>query len=124
MKTNHIGELITEYPISIEDELSSHSIYKIILKEPSNEVLSQLKNDSRVISFSPNHTIEVPPVVERPHSLFSTLSLDSEWGFRSMNFPQTIHSITTVDVAILDTGIDTDHPLLEDSIIGGYDASI
>ena len=122
VKTNHIGELITEYPISIEDELSPHSIYKIILKEPSNEVLSQLKNDSRVISFSPNNTIEVPPVVEQPHSLFSTFSLDSEWGFKSMNFPQTIHSITTVDIAILDTGVDTDHPLLKDSIKDGYDA--
>ena len=39
-----------------------------------------------------------------------------------MNFPQNVYSRNTVDVAILDTGIDTDHPLLKTSIKNGYDA--
>ena len=119
IKTDHIEELKNEFPIIIEDELSRHSIYKILLKDP--DMLPQLENDPRITSFSSNDIINVP-IIKNPDSFFSILSPDSRWGFQSMNFPETIRSTTTVDVAILDTGIDVDHSLLQSSIRSGYDA--
>ena len=122
LATDHIEELTRELPMIIKDEIPAKNIYRVLLQEPAGKVLTELEHDSRVISISPNYTITVPPIMDLPYPFFGTLSLDTDWGFRSMNFPQKIPSITDIDVAILDTGIDTDHPLLKNSIKDGYDA--
>ena len=81
LKTYFIEELTNEFPIFIEDSMDVHSIYKINWLELDEEVLKQFAKEPRVISFSPNHTIQIPTVDKPQFSFFQALTIENIGDF-------------------------------------------
>ncbi|RIJ69382.1 S8 family peptidase [Rummeliibacillus sp. POC4] len=124
IETSHISELSRDYPIKVIEKISGEKIYKIELNHVTKEILHKLFSDKRVKAITQNSDVSMPvpitPVMNH-NFLFKTLSTNN-WGFASMNFPSNYDAHSTIDIAVLDTGIDTNHPLLRFSIKNGFDA--
>lgn len=121
LETNDIVDLANDYPLDVLDAIDSESIYKIRIEKDTDDVRKTLENDARVLSLSENSLIYIAPI-QMPFRFSMQTANSGNWGFQSMNFPGGLVSAENIDVAVLDTGVDTNHPLLKDSIKLGFDA--
>jgi subtilisin family serine protease len=94
---------------------------------PNSVVVKEL-NEKAVVALSKNpnvESIEVDELVE-PSGTYSAPFHDSAWTIESHNSDQAYsrgYSGQNVDIAVVDSGVDKNHPLLQHAIKGGTSLS-
>ncbi len=115
--------------------VSSLSISK---KKDVFETIEELENDPNVEYAEPVYivksSIEAPETEEEPETIIDSVYAPEDdyfvkrwqWGLEAINptglWAETSkEEIEAITIAIVDTGVDLDHPELADSIVAGYD---
>ncbi|WP_077214980.1 S8 family peptidase [Bacillus dakarensis] len=120
LKTSYFSQLKEEYQLHVRDSIPNENLYKI---KVDTDVMNELEDDSRVSSLIENRVVPAP-IIRYPTLFLTQTTANRYWGYESMSFPSHRDPmLEKVEVAVVDTGIDVDHPLLKDSIQGGYDAT-
>lgn len=109
-----------------EDELRSkfNRTYRLILRN-SSDIPSGLIDAISVLSHVEAATPSEVAVVDLPLVISSALSIETNQRSRNAIYLPEAHDYSKGDpeitIAVLDTGIDLDHPELTDALLSGYD---
>ncbi|GAW92426.1 S8 family serine peptidase, partial [Calderihabitans maritimus] len=82
------------------------------------EILEQYRRNSNVEFAEPNYIFHADWTPDDP-------GYPDQWGLPKINTPQAwdiTRGSTTVKVAVVDTGVDLNHPDLQANLVGGYNA--
>ena len=116
-----------ESPESQADSLPSMSAYRFKIEDGStlSQKLQELANNALVAYAEPNTDGQIPEARQRSSWVVggSDGEYASQWASENIRLPAA-HTATTgagIVVAILDTGIDMEHPALRDRLVPGYD---
>ncbi|WP_051412196.1 S8 family serine peptidase [Halonatronum saccharophilum] len=115
VKANVIEEMGFVYLIGYsEDDYSSY-------EEAKEGLESYLKEQGLdVKDIEPNYVINVDPITEDEEEISANMHRSQRWHYEMINAPQVWNNITdgsrNVKVAVLDTGIDANHPNLRDIV--------
>jgi subtilisin len=114
-KRHHI-EFIAQWPVS---ELGvSCVVFEVPELLPLDKVLTDIQNDQDVSSVQRMHSFSVLGRAASQPKTYSDPYLKLQTGFRSLGIAE-FHGLTTgrdIRIAIVDTGIDTNHPDLKGQI--------
>lgn len=112
----HHLQFIAQWPVTALGV--SCVVYEIPEQLRLQQVMTDLQNDSEVALVQPMHTFEVrygePALLESHHDPY----LHLQTGFKSLGIGE-LHKISTgrgVRIAIIDSGVDLDHPDLQGQI--------
>lgn len=105
--------------VSTNEVLESKSIYtyKVPMNLDYQDVLASLKNNPEVLSVDPNEVRCVADVASEPY-------FDKQWYLQQIDLIDAFkleEGSANVTVAILDTGVNANHPELNGRILPGYD---
>jgi thermitase len=111
------------------ERLAGLPLYRFALAEgasPDN-VAAQMTSDARILYAEPNYTGQLPEARQR--SSWTVGEDDGPGAYASQWAPQHLQlaaaHLTTrgegVTIALLDTGVDTQHPALSNRLVPGYD---
>lgn len=116
-----VQALATEYEMSVRAVLTSANIYLFTTREDEEEEIAHLLNDDRVLWAELNRISRVP--TGSPYRTWKWGSpADSSYvnqrAFEQVNLAPVIGAVrgTDVTVAILDTGVDLEHPALIEAL--------
>lgn len=116
-----------EVPEAQADSLTSMSAYRFKIDDGStvSQKLAQLGGNTQVAYAEPNTDGQIPEARQRSSWVVggSDGEYASQWASDNIRLPAA-HTATTgagIVVAILDTGIDMEHPALRDRLVPGYD---
>ncbi len=123
-----VDSLSVELPRKYKGKLLQ--LYKNAVKgitlEMSDDRVKELQNDPRVAMISPDYEVSIEQWDKSSNALSQLKGL--ALGAQSQNLPTGINRINAenksnkgagVEVAVIDTGIDTSHPDLKANILGG-----
>ena len=131
----NVQQLAADYNATVTGEIPT--LAQVRLQAHNSDLLAQLAADSRVVSVETAVTLDARPrwvdalgqdalspdggpfVATNP----APTAYTAQWAAQLIRTEQA-HAIATgsnVTVAILDTGIDLDHPWLADKLVPGYD---
>lgn len=113
VETKHMAALQKSYSFKKLDKVSGQPIYKIRL---ASSELKKLQRDARITELSKNRPVTIPTTEVG----VSAKSLSGNWGLTSMHFPAANPFLAPVEVAIIDSGVDTDHPLIKNQLVDSY----
>lgn len=107
--------------------LGHTSVYKVPAGQSVEEALAKLRKDPNVIYAEPNylyHALEVAPKAVRAQRTVNDPMFDQLWGVKKIQAPEaweTTAGDPNVIVAVVDTGVDYNHPDLQGQVIKGPD---
>lgn len=117
------GEVIVKFKAS---QSRAHSMMTggenrplAIAVDDARQALSQLESRDDVEYVEPNYIIEaesIPNDWPYNEAQWSDVGLFGAWDLLEQQEP-----VSLVTIAVIDSGVDADHPDLEDVLIGGYD---
>ena len=113
IETTKMAALQKRYSFKKIDKITGQSIYKIRV---TKEVAKKLQRDKRVQELTKNRAVKVPPT----EAGVTVKSLSGNWGLADMQFPAANPFLAQVEVAIIDSGVDTDHPLIASQLVNSY----
>ncbi len=119
-----IDQIAIDHDISVLAELPELSLFRV-------EAASGLENDARITAIYPDSTLDARPsyivatgdILEAAPAAGSVQQVESQPALALLRVAQahTISRGAGVTVAILDTGVEFEHPLLTDHLVSGYD---
>ena len=112
IKTFDIKAVSNEIEFQINDTISDAALYLI----ETNETKQKLQMIEEIEVIEENKTISLPPT----SSQFFPLQVSEDWGFKWLRLSSLAYGTEPVRIGLLDTGVDTDHPLLLPYLEEGY----
>lgn len=112
IKTHDIDAVSNEIDIKIIDHIPNTSVY-LIETDETEESLSRL---SFIETVEKNNAIQLPV----PEDTFHVFEIAEDWGFEHLRLASLAYGNQPVRIALLDTGVDLDHPLLLPYLDEGY----
>jgi subtilisin family serine protease len=124
--TAALGPLLTKYQLSLVGQFGSRPIYrlKVVGLAPTAEKIAALQTELDVLYAEPN-TVHRSPEARRNNAWTIGTPTDyaTQWAPQAMRLPEA-HRLSTgsgARVAVLDTGVDTQHPALAGRLLPGFD---
>ncbi|MFL5800330.1 MAG: S8 family serine peptidase [Roseiflexaceae bacterium] len=119
---------LNDNPGGIE-QLANHPIYRLQILDGSSppDKAADLSKNQQVIYAEPDYYGEIPEARRRSSwTVGDNLGLTDymeQWAVSTIGLPEA-HMVTrgaSVTIAVLDTGVDMDHPALRGHLLNGYD---
>lgn len=131
-----IDQIAVTYGLSVQDRLPALDLYRLQGNDPS--VIEALAADSSVLAVAAEQYLHARPsyihatsdlLAAQPSYIHATGASDPNEAYQQqealtqirLSQAQTLADGHDVLVAVLDTGVDTDHPFLVDHLVAGYD---
>lgn len=124
--TDALAPLLARYPMTLVSRFGARPIYrlKVVGTADPKSVLDQLVLEPSVMIAETNPESRTPEARKNmPWVVGEESALVAQWAPEAMRLPQA-HLITRgagVRVAVLDTGIDGNHPLFAGRLLPGFD---
>ena len=118
--------ILAQYQLTLIDQFGRRPIYRLRASVVDTQPLAdQLRTDARVVLAEPNYFHQAPE--SRKRSAWA-IGGDAgvwatQWNSRALRLPEA-HSLATgagITVAVLDTGLDPDHPVFSGRLALGFD---
>jgi thermitase len=114
-----LSDFLAKHRARVEDHISQLGVYRLVLKEGlDGRVLADFRQDSRVVYAEPDYIASGDFTPNDPYYA------SNQYGPQKIqaNLAWDItHGSSSVVVAVLDTGIASNHPDLAGKVIAGYD---
>jgi subtilisin family serine protease len=127
--TSDLAGITAGFNLGVLDQFGARPIYRLQINDsvPPPDKANALLADSRVVYAEPNFEFQAPEsrARSRPPWVIGGGSGggDSMWASNALRLEEA-HAISRgagMRVAVLDTGVDTTHPLLAGKLMSGYD---
>lgn len=122
-----LDAILAEYNLSLIDQFGTRPIYQLKINDTtlSPDKALQLLADTRVLLAEPNYVHQIPELVGRiSWSGGSAGDYTEQWAPDTIRLPEA-HQRSRgqgVTIAVLDTGIDRDHPIFSHTtVLTGFD---
>ncbi len=112
---NYLSEISKKY--NIDYKIISKNIILIKSKSNNENLIIELKNSSYVAYIEENKKIKSQSLANDPY-------FDQQWNLQMLNMPEIWEKTNfnnDIKIAVLDTGIITNHKDLSENVINGYD---
>lgn len=116
LASRHHLNVVAQWPVT---ELGvSCVVYEVPAEMSVNQAIATLKTDTDVGSVQPMHSFRVLGDAYKADKLYSDPYIDLQKGFQDLGIAE-LHRFTIgkgIKIALIDTGVDTEHPDLKDQI--------
>ena len=124
--TDALPGLLARYPVTLVSRFGARPIYRLktIGSATTKEVIAGLALEAEVMIAEPNTTHQSPEARKnQPWVVGSGGNYVEQWAFKTMRMAaaRKVGQGEGVRVAVLDTGIDPNHPLFAGRLLPGFD---
>lgn len=124
--TAALDPLLSQHPLAFVSQFGTRPVYRLHVLAPANveDVVDALEAEIDVLEAEPNF-VHVSPEARRISvwAIGTPAAYTAQWAPESMRLSDA-HRVTTgagTRVAVLDTGIDHQHPMLAGRLLPGFD---
>lgn len=128
VQASDLAAVSADFNVSMLSQFGSRPIYRLAINDGMSppDKAGAMAGDSRVLYAEPNYTGQIPEgrgkrspwVIGGDSGMLAT-----QWAPGAVRLPEAhaIHRGAGTIVAVLDTGVDVDHPALAGRLVAGYD---
>jgi subtilisin family serine protease len=121
-----LNALLLKYGLTMVDRFGSRPIFRLKTIGPANvgNVVNALSAEPDVLVAEPNYVQSTPEARRnQPWAIGNPQAFAAQWAPQAMRLPEALARATGagVRVAVLDTGVDATHPMLQGHLLPGFD---
>jgi subtilisin family serine protease len=123
--TAALGPLLNTYPLSVVSQFGARPIYrlKVAGAADANATIAALLTNPNVLNAEPNFVHQSPEARKASAWTIGTPGMYvAQWAPAAMRLPeaQRLSTGAGVSIAVLDTGVDSQHPALAGKLVPGF----
>ena len=124
--TAALGPLLIKYQLSLMNQFGARPIYRLKVVGPANvdDKIAALRTELDVLIAEPNLVHRSPEARgNNAWAIGTPTAYTAQWAPRALRLPEAQHLSTGagIRVAVLDTGVDSQHPALAGKLLPGFD---
>jgi subtilisin family serine protease len=124
--TAALGPLLAQYQLSVVSQFGARPIYRLRVAGPvdANATITALLTNPNVLNAEPNFIHQAPEARKIGSWAIGTPgAYMAQWAPAAMRLPeaQRLSTGAGVRVAVLDTGVDSQHPALAGKLMPGFE---